>query len=415
MTDDLSIITDRVYIYPVPNLYAGDFATFQIAANVPPNIDPFQVDVTLTINGNLIARGNLNHRNLGGDAIGRFAFALDTTNLAGDHSIQIALDPDDKIVEGDENLENNIYVSTFTILQDRFRPVKDDQAQWVTRQSKYANIHVVTGTAAARDLNKLIAMTDESVEKAIAILGETPNRIYDIYFIDRVIGQGGYAAGSIVISYLDRNYAGGGIPEVITHEAIHLIDQQFTPHGRLVFLAEGLAVWSAGGHYKQEDITARAAALLTTGQYVPLPELIDNFYPVQHEVGYLEAAAFVEYLINSYGWEAFKRFYSQVNPNLEASYSASLDRSLTAHYGKSLELLEQEWLAYLGSIPIERSVLVDLNATIKFYDLVRRYQLEYDPTAHFLHAWLPQSARPSAKRLNGRADPPPGKAAQSHY
>jgi hypothetical protein len=36
-----------------------------------------------------------------------------------------------------------------------------------------------------------------------------------------------------------------------------------------------------------------------------------------------------------------------------------------------------------------RTRWTDLLTTIRYYNIVRDYQLQYDPTAHFLQAWLP--------------------------
>lgn len=386
---DLSIKPDKINIYPVPKLYAGDLATFQIGAYIPEDVDPFQVEVEIKIDGERIVYGTLNGRNLGGETLGLYAFAWDTTYQAGQHVLEIRLDPSDKIQQGDENLENNVYSETISVALDKYRPLKDQNAEWISRATEYADIHVVKGTAAARDLDYLAEVTNQSILKAIQTVQETPNRRYDLYFIDRVIGQGGYAGGSIVISYLDRNYAGGRIEEVITHETIHLLDQQFTPFGRLVFLAEGMAVWGAGGHYKPEDLDRRAAALIKSGGYIPLEALINNFYPAQHEIGYLQAGAFVKYLIDVYGYDRFRTFYSQFNPKRSNTYSGSLNQSLLEHYQKTLSEIEQEWLTHLSNVPIDDIEIADLDSTIHFYEVMRRYQIAYDPTAHFLQAWLP--------------------------
>ncbi|MEM7800376.1 MAG: hypothetical protein AAF633_14370 [Chloroflexota bacterium] len=387
--NDLAIRTDHINIYPVPRLFAGDVASFQIGARVPEGIDPYQIEVEVLIDGETIVYGTMNASNLGGDILGLYTFAWDTTFEAGSHSLEIRLDPADKITVGDEDPANNIYTQELQVALDKYRPLKDQNAEWLTYQTRYANIHVVKGTAASRDYKRLIEVTDASIEKAIDILNEPPSRRYDLYFIDRVIGQGGYAGGSIVISYLDRNYAGGRIEEVITHETIHLLDQQFTPNGRLVFLAEGVAVWGTGGHYKPENLSGRAAALLSSGLYIPIEQLVADFYPVQHEIGYLQAGAFVQYLVDTYGYDLFRSFYSQFNPNQGFTKGDALSFQLEETYGKTLAELEQEWLTYLSGYDIDPNDIADLNASIRFYELMRRYQLTYDPTAHFLQAWLP--------------------------
>jgi hypothetical protein len=163
-------------------------------------------------------------------------------------------------------------------------------------------------------------------------------------------------------------------------------------------MAEGLAVWASSGHYKPEDIDQRAAALVAANQYIPLAALIDNFYPVQHEIGYLEAAGFVNYLINTYGWPLFKEFYTDVTAEDATTMSGAVNLNLQQYFGITLAQAEADWLAYLATLPEDRDVLIDLQTTIRYYNVMRRYQRFYDPTAYFLTAWLPY---PGALRTDG--------------
>jgi hypothetical protein len=208
------------------------------------------------------------------------------------------------------------------------------------------------------------------------------------YFIDRVVGQGGFAGTDVVVSYVDRRYAGGGLYELLVHEAAHILDQQFAPQ-RISFLAEGLAVWVSGGHYKTEDLKQRSAALLELGQYIPLAQLINDFYPVQHEIGYLEAGGLVTYLIDRGGWHTFKSFYSDVSTDDGPTLADAVDVNMQRYYGATLAQIESEWRGTLESSPAEPAVAEDLRTTIRYYDVARRYQEIYDPTAHYLSAWLP--------------------------
>ena len=83
------------------------------------------------------------------------------------------------------------------------------------------------------------------------------------------------------------------------------------------------------------------------------------------------------------------RFYSDVASDDGATLSAAVDANLQAYYGMTLAQLESEWLAALQSRPADPLVVDDLKTTVRYYDVVRRYQAAYDPTAHFLSAWLP--------------------------
>ena len=185
----------------------------------------------------------------------------------------------------------------------------DAAATWQTTEIACCFVHVVSDTAAARDLPTLLPLLESAVVQSANRMAIRPSQKLNVYLIDRIVGQGGFAGTDMVVSYVDRRYAGGSVYELLVHEATHILDQQFAPR-RITFLAEGLAVWASGGHYKAEDLNQRAAALLATGSYVPLAQLIDDFYPVQHEIGYLEAAGFITHLIERNGWGTFKEFYS---------------------------------------------------------------------------------------------------------
>ena len=393
VTDDLSISAEQVSIYPVPVLYTGDRVTFQIRASIPDNINPNEVFVNILIdNQRVVSSMNIGgYTNLNGDAIGLYQWVWQPT-VARDHTVRIELDPDDRLTDGDENPDNNIVEFDVAVTAKETLPDAISNARWETYETPYAKIHLITGTAAHRDRILLAEQVDSAVLEAAQAIGVPPigDRKVEIYFIDRIIGQGGYAGSSMVISYVDRNYAGGGIYEVLVHESIHVLDDALESNDRLIFLVEGMAVWGTGGHYKREDLDSRAAGLLLdTDQYIPLDQLIDNFYPSQHEVGYLASGAFVKYLADTYGEDRLRDLYGSTQRRPGMSLSDSFSEDLVALFGKTLTQMEEDWHRHLQSVPRTASDAIDLELTIEFYDTMRRYQQAWDPTAYYLYAWLP--------------------------
>ncbi len=385
---DLALDAADVVLHPVPLIYAGDKVTFQLLPHVPEALNVYDINATVLVNGVQVAGGPLDRRNWNGQAEGVYEWAWDTTGLSGDYQIEVALDPNDVLQAGDENAANNTIVLTATVNVPTGQAARDAAATWETAETACCVVHVVSNTAAWRDLNSLLATLEAAVQHAANRLTVQPSQKLHVYFIDRVVGQGGFAGTDMVVSYADRQYVGGGLYELLVHEATHILDQQFAPQ-RISFLAEGLAVWSSGGHYKAEDLTRRSAALLELGQYVPLAQLINDFYPVQHEIGYLESAGFVTYLIDRGGWGAFKNFYSDVAASDGPSLADAVDANLQSYYGVTLAQMEQEWLAKLQATATGPAVTDDLRTTIRYYNIARRYQEVYDPTAHYLSAWLP--------------------------
>lgn len=154
-----------------------------------------------------------------------------------------------------------------------------------------------------------------------------------------------------------------------------------------IFL-EGLAVYVAGGHFKPEPLIPRAAALLSLNWYIPLRPLADLFYPSQHEIGYLEAGALVQYLVETYGWDAFNAFYRDIHPAPSGLQSDAIDLALLSHFGLTLDQLEEDFLAHLQAQPVDLAHIEDVRLSVQFYDTVRRYQQMFDPSAYFQTAWL---------------------------
>lgn len=385
---DLAITIENVQLYPVPFIVTGDRVTFQVQPHVPENVAVTDVSVDIYVDEQLIVSDTLSERNWAGQGEGIFQWAWDSAGHFGDHTIRVVLDAQDRIQIGDENGENNEVTLSTKVRKAGERPLEERDASWVTAETDCCSVHILTGTAAYRDLPELLGAIEQAVSQAAIALQEEPDKKLDVFFIDRTIGQGGFAGTTMTVSYVDRPYAGGNLHELLVHEAVHVIDRQFAPQ-RIKFLAEGVAVWASGGHYKAEDIDRRAAALLHSGRYIPLAELINNFYPAQHEIGYLQAGAFVTYLVDQFGWSTFREFYSDTAANDADSEFESMDQNLRSYYGSTLAQMEAEWLDYLLSLAPDDREIADLETTIRYYEMMRRYQKAYDPTAHFLRAWLP--------------------------
>jgi hypothetical protein len=319
----------------------------------------------------------------------------------GPHTIKAVIDSSDLIKIGDENDENN--QAEITLVVEPITDLSESEAgaMWISADNACCRVHVVSDTAAYRDIDELLIKIDEAFDRAAAKLRQPLAGPYDIYLIDRVIGQGGYTINSIVVSYLDRNYAGGGFEELLVHEATHLIDKQIAPD-HITFLSEGVAVWVAGGHYKQQDLGEQMAALIEIGEYVPLAETIDNFNSTQHEIGYLEAASLISFLVERYGWTQVRDFYSATTADDGETLSAAVEANTLNYFGKDLKTLESDWMTYLDNLPRNRFASDELIATIRFYEVMRRYQTLYDPTAYYIYAWLPSPEE--AERWGATAD-----------
>jgi hypothetical protein len=269
-------------------------------------------------------------------------------------------------------------------------PADQVDAHWASTQTQCCSVFYITNTASARDLSQLTSSIDQQAQDAIAKMGANFTEPITITILPRLLGHGGFTSTEISVSYLDRNYAANDWALVVHHEMIHAIDGHLGGDFRPTIFVEGLAVYLTGGHYKPEPLMPRAAALLPNylNWYIPLKTLADNFYASQHEIGYLEGASLIEYMVSTYGRDAFNAFYRDIHNQPGESQSDSIDAALQKHFAISFSQLEQDFLAALENEPDTSFWVEDVRMTVTYYDMMRRYQQLLDPSAYFRTAWL---------------------------
>jgi len=392
---DLYLAPDGLILHPDGALYSGDRVSFEIFASNAQNIQqPISVAVYLdNTEAPPIVEGAFGQFGIAAREQATFTWAWDTSGLEGMQTLYIWLDPNDEIQQGDENPDNNLLAVPVALAPRSVLPPPEAGAVWTSTESACCVYHYITHTAADRDIQHIVTTSESAVHTAQEALGDTLDQKMVFTFIPRLLGHGGFASNEIVVSYLDRDYAGGGLANVIAHEATHVLDGQSGGAFRPTLLVEGLAVYLAGGHFKLEPLDRRAAQLRSLDLYIPLAQLADDFYPSQHEIGYLEGGAFLLYLVETYGWKAFDAFYRSIpEPANGQTQSVVLDQGLLSSFGKSLAEIESEWLASLESLAPDPRWAADVADTVVFYDTVRRYEQLLDPSAYFLTAWLPDQA-----------------------
>lgn len=366
-----------VRVHPDGPLYVGDLVSFEVLA--PNGFDPKDKVVLLEAGGQMLGEQAFRPFGIGGRSQATFTWVWDTAGLeAGSHTLTFRLRPDEFS-----------WVETLTLLPAILVPRPEPDAHWENITSDCCVIYYITGTDAHRDIETLAEMADAEALSVEARFGAPFDEKIPLTFLPRVLGHGGFASDGLYVSYLDENYAGNATRQVIHHEMVHWLDSRQGGNLRPSILVEGLAVYLSNGHFKEEPIIPRAAALLELDWYIPLRELTDAFYTSQHEIGYLQAAALVAYLVETYGWERFDAFYRDIHPAPDGKQSTALETALQKHFGRNLHSLEADFLAFLRAQTVDDSHRADLRLTVAFYDTLRHYQQRYDPSAHFLTAWLP--------------------------
>jgi hypothetical protein len=367
------------------------------------------------IQGMKPAEEKFNSYGIGARKQATFQWMWDTAgSTAGDYPITFSVQPD-----------GPTWRETVSLSPHGQVPPPEPYARWASTESDCCLVNYIKHTTTERDLSALLDMLDKQAEITILQFGTNLSEAVTVTFLPRVLGHGGFASQGISVSYLDRNYTGGDTATIIHHEMVHVLDSRLGGELRPTMLVEGLAVYLSGGHFKPEALMPRAAALLPpeagcvpwtsssarvapTGEmegcgldlYVDFASLVDNFYLEQHEAGYMEAGALIEYMVETWGWDAFSEFYRDIQAQPEPSEGfkskngvqyRAMNAALVAHFGITLEQLEKQFILALSQEKLTPEQSEDVRLTVLFYNSIRRYQQLLDPSAYFLTAWIPDA------------------------
>jgi len=412
----------KVMVHPDGELYVGDQLSFEVIAPDGADMGGKQVQVMRADTGVLLGESGFAPQGIGQRVQATLRWVWDTSSLEpGTYALTFLVSPDG--LEWQENV---------SLLPASENPVVQSGAHWESVQTECCNVDYITGTDAERDLAKLLSMVEVQAQDVSSAMGAEFDEKFDVVFIPRVLGHGGFAAEEVAVSYLDRNYADGDVATILHHELVHKLDAQLGGELRPSLFIEGLAVYLSGGHYQKEPIEALAAALLPPAEnckrptdvgrgqdintsqicglnmYLPLIPLFDHFYQSQHEISYLEAAALVSYMVDRWGFSAFSDFYRDIHPqpeleedeqSTEGPQAMATDVALREHFGITLKELEEDYLQYLSKMRFTAEQRDDIRLTVLLYDTIRRYQLLLDPSAYFETAWLPDPTEMQEKGI----------------
>jgi hypothetical protein len=390
----------EVHLHPDGPLYVGDRVSLEVVAPPDANLKGQKAEARVDgAQGTLLGPVDFANYGIGARLQATMLWAWDTSGLEpGPHTLTFSVLPD-----------GPTWSETVSLHPQSDVPPPEPGAHWATAESECCILHYITGTEAERDLPALMEMADQQARDVSQKMGTEIKDKLPITFLPRVLGQGGFTSDEIAVSYLDRNYAGGEPAIVLHHEMVHLLDGRLGGDLRPTMLIEGLAVYLSGGHFKPEALMPRAAALLPPAEdcrnacgldlYIPLATLADNFYSMQHEIGYLESSALVQYMVETWGWQAFSDFYRHIHPQTNGSQAQAINVALQSHFGLTLDELEKRFQDRLRQEALTPETVNDVRLTIDFYDTVRRYQQALDPSAYFLTAWLPEASQMQAKGI----------------
>lgn len=365
-----------VQFHPDGQLFVGDLLSVEVIPINNQNMEGKKV--SLSVQGKELELAEFSAAGVGQREQATFWWAVDTSGL----------DPGKEVV-------------TFSILPDGptweesivLYPGKDNPtigAVWESVSTDCCVLHYISGTDAARDIGDLSKMVDDQAGDVEKELNTEIDKPIDITLIPKLIGHGGFATNSIYVSYLDSNITGNITSQVIHHEMVHILDSSLGGNGQPAMMVEGLAVYLSHGHYKQENLLERASNLLELDAYIPLSDLLTNFYGQQHEISYLEAGALIEYMVAEYGWDDYRDFYSEVD--LAGEHGVSFEDGLNKVYGIDSSQLENGFIELMQLERKDETSKNDLKLTIELFDSLRLYQQKLNPSTYFVTAWLPDGA-----------------------
>jgi hypothetical protein len=369
-----------VRLHPDGPLYVGDQVSIEVISPDTEDQENRNVQIQVTgLSASDLGSAKFEAHGIGGRIQATFNWVWDTRDLpAGEYQVKFSVEP-----------EGPIWAEAVSLLPKSDVPSPEPAAIWETIVLDCCEINYITGTDFAQDVPGLINLIQDQAQSSVARMGVDFDERIPITILPRVLGHGGFAGSEIYISYIDSNYAGNDLSQVLHHEMIHILDRRLGGELRPSILVEGLAVHLSDGHFKQEPLLSRAAVLLELGWYLPLTELADSFYTSQHEIGYLEGGALVEFMVNRYGYRAFNEFYRDIENHSSGVQSKALDLALQEHFGLTLMELEIQFKSALYRQHINPDMYQDVILTVAYYEAVREYQRLLDPSAYFLTAWLP--------------------------
>jgi hypothetical protein len=138
---------------------------------------------------------------------------------------------------------------------------------------------------------------------------------------------------------------------IVAHELAHELQHDYygwDAHRRSdTILLEGQATWASADYSRSADgrptWASAAEQALAVGQLLPLAtDLERDCRRTTRNAAYTGWASFVDFLIDTYGHERFDRLYRSGN----GRDTGSADYAEV--YGKSLDVLDQEWRAWLA-------------------------------------------------------------------
>ncbi len=378
-----ALSADSIRVYP-SDLFPNDIYSVDVVPQIPLHFT-HTLTMTVTFPDGTARQQTIEPTGLDGKQRARFTWVNQVPKGTSLITLTLALDmPKGLFTYGPSTVT---MTTPIKVLPIALLHPPEPQARWVVTQTAGFRVYYVTGTKAERDLVYILSEADKAYNHITGFLGEY-KQFVDIYVLDRVVGQGGYASSDwVAISYPDRAYSPIDLGPLLRHELTHRLDAAIGCAEAPAFLREGLAVLLAGGHYREEPIIRKASTVLSNGYMIPISRLLTDFYVYQHEVAYLEAAAFVAYIEQVYGWEGIETLCTASSTS-EGTDLEKMNTAVQALANTDFDIFVDQYRLWLSQQPLTTVDRELFEYELQLMELMRAYQLIYDPAAHFLEGIL---------------------------
>ena len=216
---------------------------------------------------------------------------------------------------------------------------------WITSMSAHYRLHYLPGSVAQRQIDTLLAQNEAYLTSHLAILGaEKYDRMIDVFYFDsrdqieeivtkpfRALAD---AENMTVLAVRNDDDVARD-----AHEIMHVVSYDlwggWERRNEEAWLGEGLATYSdvPCNGYKMSELAAHI--LKNTDKAVGLDSLALSFRQYPEMIGYPLMASFVEFVLEQYGRDHFRRLWDE-------GYSG-----IKNVFGKDVPVLEAEWHAFV--------------------------------------------------------------------
>jgi len=228
-------------------------------------------------------------------------------------------------------------------------------SRWIMRETGHLYIHYRPGSKAEHDISYL---ADYLEDCAIQVENYLDVRFHNkiIYLIYASIrdkeenarepGASCYAAPTLetVISVYDPPH---DVWAIGCHELVHVVMYWNVGAAVSYLLSEGIAV-AVDGYWWGKPLHNNTAGLLDQGSLKSLDTMFNNklWYPIHNEDEYLyynQAGSFVKYLVDQYGIQPFKLFYTR-------AFYRQFQQTFQDIYQFSIDDFYNEWIDFLRKV-----------------------------------------------------------------